>query len=76
MLYRELSPDFFSLNIVDEYHRGSAAEDSGWQEILEHFKSATHLTAAPIASVIGRMAATAVTAAAGVVVVVVAIDID
>lgn len=48
-IYRELSPDFFDLIIVDECHRGSAAEDSAWREILEHFKSATQigLTATP-----------------------------
>jgi len=48
-LYRELSPDFFDLIIIDECHRGSAAEDSAWREILEHFQSATQigLTATP-----------------------------
>jgi type I restriction enzyme, R subunit len=48
-LYRELSPGFFDLIVVDECHRGSAAEDSAWREILEHFSSATQigLTATP-----------------------------
>jgi type I restriction enzyme R subunit len=48
-LFKELSPDFFDLIIIDECHRGSAAEDSAWREILEHFKSATQigLTATP-----------------------------
>lgn len=48
-IYKELSPDFFDLIIIDECHRGSAAEDSAWREILEHFSSATHigLTATP-----------------------------
>jgi type I restriction enzyme R subunit len=48
-LYRELSPDFFDLIVIDECHRGSAAEDSAWREILDHFSSATHigLTATP-----------------------------
>ena len=48
-LYREFSPDFFDLIIVDECHRGSAAEDSAWREILEHFSSATQIgmTATP-----------------------------
>jgi type I restriction enzyme, R subunit len=48
-LYRELSPDFFDLIVVDECHRGSAAEDSAWREILEYFSSATQigLTATP-----------------------------
>jgi type I restriction enzyme R subunit len=48
-LFRELSPDFFDLIVVDECHRGSAAEDSAWREILEHFSTATQIgmTATP-----------------------------
>ena len=48
-VYRELSPGFFDLIIVDECHRGSVAEDSVWREILEYFSSATQigLTATP-----------------------------
>ena len=48
-LYHEFSPDFFDLIIVDECHRGSAAEDSAWREILEYFSSATQIgmTATP-----------------------------
>ncbi|MFU8833240.1 MAG: EcoAI/FtnUII family type I restriction enzme subunit R, partial [Wenzhouxiangella sp.] len=48
-LFKELSPDFFDLIVIDECHRGSAAEDSAWREILEHFSSATQigLTATP-----------------------------
>jgi len=48
-LFRELSPEFFDLIVVDECHRGSAAEDSAWREILEYFTSATQigLTATP-----------------------------
>ena len=38
---RELSPSFFDLIVIDECHRGSAAEDSAWREILEYFSSAT-----------------------------------
>ncbi len=47
--YREFSPDFFDLIVIDECHRGSAAEDSAWREILRYFKNATHigLTATP-----------------------------
>ena len=47
--YKQFSPDFFDLVIVDECHRGSAREDSKWREILEYFSSATHigLTATP-----------------------------
>jgi hypothetical protein len=32
--YREFNPDFFDLIVVDECHRGSAAADSAWREIL------------------------------------------
>lgn len=48
-LFKELSRDFFDLIIIDECHRGSAAEDSAWREILEHFNAATQigLTATP-----------------------------
>ncbi|AKB32716.1 Type I restriction-modification system, restriction subunit R [Methanosarcina siciliae HI350] len=48
-IYKQFSPDFFDLVIVDECHRGSAAEDSAWREILEYFTSATQigLTATP-----------------------------
>lgn len=47
--YKQFSPGFFDLVIVDECHRGSAREDSKWREILEYFKGATHLgmTATP-----------------------------
>ena len=47
--YREFSPEFFDLIVIDECHRGSAAEDSAWREILNYFNSATHigLTATP-----------------------------
>ncbi len=47
--YREFSPDFFDLIVIDECHRGSAREDSAWREILNYFKTATHigLTATP-----------------------------
>lgn len=48
-LFREFSPGFFDLIVVDECHRGSAADDSAWREILEYFSSATQigLTATP-----------------------------
>lgn len=48
-LFRELSPNFFDLIVIDECHRGSAAEDSAWREILDYFSSATQigLTATP-----------------------------
>jgi type I restriction enzyme, R subunit len=48
-IFKKFSPDFFDLIVVDECHRGSAAEDSAWREILDYFSSATHigLTATP-----------------------------
>jgi len=48
-IYRQFSPDFFDLIVIDECHRGSAAADSAWREILEYFASATQigLTATP-----------------------------
>jgi type I restriction enzyme R subunit len=48
-LFREFSADFFDLIVIDECHRGSAAEDSAWREILTYFSSATQIgmTATP-----------------------------
>ncbi len=48
-LFREFSPSFFDLIVIDECHRGSAAADSAWREILTHFSEATQigLTATP-----------------------------
>lgn len=48
-VYKQFSPDFFDLVIIDECHRGSAKEDSAWREILEYFSPATQigLTATP-----------------------------
>ena len=47
--YRKFSRGFFDLIVIDECHRGSAAADSAWREILEYFSSATQigLTATP-----------------------------
>ena len=47
--YREFSQTFFDLIVVDECHRGSAADDSAWREILDYFGTATKigLTATP-----------------------------
>lgn len=48
-VYKQFSPDFFDLIIIDECHRGSADEDSAWREILKYFTKASHigLTATP-----------------------------
>ena len=48
-LFKEFSPGFFDLIVIDECHRGSAAEDSAWREILAHFNAATQIgmTATP-----------------------------
>jgi type I restriction enzyme R subunit len=48
-VYKQFSPNFFDLIVIDECHRGSAKEDSSWREILSYFKNATHigLTATP-----------------------------
>lgn len=48
-VYKQFSPEFFDLIVVDECHRGSAREDSAWREILQYFKNATQigLTATP-----------------------------
>jgi type I restriction enzyme, R subunit len=41
--------DFFVLVVIDECHRGSAADDSAWREVLAYFDSAIHvgMTATP-----------------------------
>jgi type I restriction enzyme R subunit len=48
-IYKQFSPDFFDLIVIDECHRGSAAQDSAWRQILDYFSSATQvgLTATP-----------------------------
>ena len=47
--YKQFSPDFFDLIIVDECHRGSVDEDKAWHKILSYFSSATQIgmTATP-----------------------------
>ena len=47
--YKAFSRDFFDLIVIDECHRGSAADNSAWREILDYFSTATHvgLTATP-----------------------------
>ena len=48
-IYKEFSPDFFDLVVVDECHRGSAAEDASWRRVLNYFSSAAQvgMTATP-----------------------------
>jgi len=47
--YKQFSKDFFDLIVIDECHRGSAAADSAWREILNYFSNGAHigLTATP-----------------------------
>ena len=47
--YKDFSPGFFDLIVVDECHRGSANADSSWRAILDYFSGATQigLTATP-----------------------------
>jgi len=48
-VYKQFSPEFFDLIVIDECHRGSAKEDSAWRDILNYFSKAAHvgLTATP-----------------------------
>lgn len=48
-IYKNFSPDFFDLIVIDEAHRGSAREDSQWRAILDYFNSSIQigLTATP-----------------------------
>ena len=48
-IFKSVSRDFFDLIIIDECHRGSAADDSAWREILGYFDGAVQvgMTATP-----------------------------
>ncbi len=48
-IFKNVSRDFFDMIIIDECHRGSAAEDSAWREILDYFSGAIQvgMTATP-----------------------------
>ena len=48
-IFRQFSPDFFDLIVVDECHRSSAKDGSRWRGILEYFNNAVQigLTATP-----------------------------
>jgi type I restriction enzyme R subunit len=47
--FKSVSRDFFDLVVIDECHRGSAADDSAWREILDYFTGAIQvgMTATP-----------------------------
>ena len=49
-LFEAFPHDYFDLIIVDECHRGSAADSSQWRRILEHYEPAVQvgMTATPI----------------------------
>src|SRR5262245_19745710 len=48
-IFKNVSHDFFDMVVIDECHRGSAADDSAWREILDYFSRAVQvgLTATP-----------------------------
>lgn len=48
-IYDKFPRNFFDLVVIDECHRGSAADDSAWREVLDYFDSAIQLgmTATP-----------------------------
>jgi type I restriction enzyme R subunit len=48
-IFKNVSREFFDMVVIDECHRGSAADDSAWREILDYFSGAIHvgLTATP-----------------------------
>lgn len=48
-IFKQFSPDFFDLIVIDECHRGSANENGKWRAVLDYFSTATQigLTATP-----------------------------
>lgn len=48
-IFKNVSHDFFDMIVIDECHRGSAADDASWREILDYFSNAIQigLTATP-----------------------------
>lgn len=48
-IFKQFSPDFFDLVIVDECHRSIASDNSAWRDILDYYHNATQigLTATP-----------------------------
>ncbi len=49
-VFRQYSPDFFDLIVIDECHRGAARDASSWRRVLDHFSGAVHfgMTATPL----------------------------
>ena len=39
-IFKSVSREFFDMVVIDECHRGSAADDSAWREILDYFSGA------------------------------------
>lgn len=48
-IFKNVSAEFFDMIVIDECHRGSAADDAAWREILDYFSGAVQvgLTATP-----------------------------
>lgn len=48
-IFKNVSREFFDMVVIDECHRGSAADDSAWREILDYFSGSIQigLTATP-----------------------------
>lgn len=48
-IFKNVSREFFDMIVIDECHRGSAADDAAWREILDYFSGAVQigLTATP-----------------------------
>lgn len=48
-IFKNASREFFDMIVIDECHRGSAADDAAWREILDYFSGAVQvgLTATP-----------------------------
>ena len=48
-IFKSVSADFFDMIVIDECHRGSAADDAAWKEILNYFSNAIQIgmTATP-----------------------------
>jgi type I restriction enzyme R subunit len=48
-IFKRVSRDLFDMVVIDECHRGSAADDASWREILDYFENAIQIgmTATP-----------------------------